>query len=97
VKIDRSASQQNRDTQRADAAARPTGDAGSTGGAGSAGGGAPRDAIELSSDARRVIQMPMDRAQRAQLVEQLRQQVDAGTYRPDAEAVARRIAEEFGH
>jgi flagellar biosynthesis anti-sigma factor FlgM len=90
VKIDRSPSQSGRDTSRVERPARAADQAGA------ASGGGPRDAIELSSDARRVIQMPQDRGERAKLVDRLRQEVDAGTYRPDAEAIARRIAEEFG-
>lgn len=52
-----------------------------------------RDAIELSPQAQNVVRLSQDRLDRAQYVDQLRQQVDAGTYRPDADAVARRIAE----
>lgn len=55
-----------------------------------------RDAIQLSDQARNVVQLPQQSIDRAQLVANLRQQVNAGTYRPDAEAVARRIVEQFG-
>lgn len=96
MKIDRSAVQPGRDANRVE---RPTRGADQSGAAqsGAASGGAPRDAIELSPQARRVVQMPQDRAERAKLVDHLREQVDAGTYRPDADAVARRIAEGFEH
>jgi anti-sigma28 factor (negative regulator of flagellin synthesis) len=51
------------------------------------------DAIEISAEARRVLAFPPDARERADLVARLRQQVDAGTYRPDVDAVARRLAE----
>lgn len=40
-----------------------------------------------------MLAFPPDARERADLVARLRQQVDAGTYRPDVDAVARRLAE----
>jgi anti-sigma28 factor (negative regulator of flagellin synthesis) len=55
-----------------------------------------QDAIELSEGARDVLRLDGDAAERARLVARLRQQVDAGTYRPDPDAIARRLAEQGG-
>ncbi|MQA00600.1 MAG: flagellar biosynthesis anti-sigma factor FlgM [Dehalococcoidia bacterium] len=55
------------------------------------------DAIELSDEARHVIEFASATPnQRAQLVEELRQRVGSGEYRPDAEAVANRLVEQGG-
>lgn len=90
MKIDSSSSQPS---NRANRARRP---AASRADASTGAGAERRDAIVLSDQARNVVQLPQQSIDRAQLVSQLRQQVDAGTYRPDAEAVARRIVEQFG-
>jgi flagellar biosynthesis anti-sigma factor FlgM len=59
---------------------------------------ASADAIEISPQARRVVQFPnASERSRAELVARLRQEVDAGTYRPDADAIAQRIAERLNH
>lgn len=55
------------------------------------------DAIEISPQGRRVVEFPKDARARADLVAKLRQEVDAGTYRPDADAVARLLAERIDH
>jgi anti-sigma28 factor (negative regulator of flagellin synthesis) len=54
-----------------------------------------RDSIELSSDARKVIQLPQQSQDRGQLLARLRDEVDAGTYRPDPDVIAQRIADRF--
>lgn len=51
------------------------------------------DAIEISDEGRRVLEFPKDAGTRADLVSRLRREVDAGTYKPDADAVARRLVE----
>ncbi len=96
MQIDRSTSQPSGDASRPQ---RPTPPA-QAAAAGAASrtdqaSGERRDAIELSPQARKVVQLPQPRDERAALVDRLRQEVDAGTYRPDADAVARRIAEQF--
>ena len=56
-----------------------------------------QDAIELSEEARRVIEFAdAEPTQRAALVEELRRRVGSGEYRPDAEAVANRLMEQGG-
>lgn len=57
----------------------------------------PADAIEISTDGRRVLDFPKDPGARADLIARLHGEVDAGTYRPDAEAVARRLVERADH
>ena len=49
-----------------------------------------RDRIELSDAARQIGQQPVDGTREA-LLRQVRAQLDAGTYRIDADGVARRI------
>jgi negative regulator of flagellin synthesis FlgM len=55
----------------------------------------PADAITISPEGRRVIELSQDQRDRAELVARLRSEVESGTYRPDPEAVARRIAEQI--
>jgi anti-sigma28 factor (negative regulator of flagellin synthesis) len=67
------------------------------GGSRSAGGGEGQDAIELSAGGREVVRLDeSDVAARARLIAELRRQVDAGTYKPDADQIARRLAEKGG-
>lgn len=54
-----------------------------------------RDSIELSSGARKVVQLPQAGQDRSQLLARLRDEVDAGTYRPDPDVIAQRIADRF--
>ena len=53
--------------------------------------GEHRDRIELTDAGREVVQQPSAMARRA-LLKALRERLDAGTYRVDAEGIARRIA-----
>lgn len=54
-------------------------------------GGRSEDSINLSSAARELASAPPEA--REDLVRRIRQQVQDGTYRPDAEAVARRMVD----
>ena len=51
-----------------------------------------RDRIELSDDARQITEL--DSAERQAKVRELREQVDAGTYRVDTDGVARRMMDQ---
>ena len=55
----------------------------------------PGDRMTISPEGRRVIELSQDQRDRADLVARVRREVEAGTYRPDPEAVARRIAEQL--
>ena len=52
-----------------------------------------RDAIKLSDGGERILKMRPSDPERAALIARLRDEVGGGTYKPDPEAIARRMAE----